>query len=309
MIKKCIGCGVVLQDEKKDELGYTPDIKNDYCKRCFRLKNYGEKKCESIDEEKIFKKVNKSNGIAFFLLDFLNINRETIGIFKKIKIPKVLVISKCDTLRKDMKFTKIKNWLKSVYNVSDEIIFISNKNAQKNANIFKIMEYNHFNTAFIMGVTNAGKSTFINSLLKSSNIKKEIVVSNKPNTTLDFIRMSILGYTIYDTPGFSYTGFNERLANREIKPITYQIKAGTGIIINETINIYFEENNSVTLYLANNNVKRDYKMDIPDKKTSMLDNSDLVIPGLGFINIKNKTIVRSNIGGFEVRRNMSGEEK
>ena len=42
MSKTCIGCGVVLQDENMSQEGYTSNIENDICSRCFRMKNYGE---------------------------------------------------------------------------------------------------------------------------------------------------------------------------------------------------------------------------------------------------------------------------
>ena len=76
MNKRCIGCGLLLQDQDELEPGYTPNLKNDYCKRCFRLKNYGEKNEETVNEENILKKVNKGEGLAFFLVDFLNLNQE-----------------------------------------------------------------------------------------------------------------------------------------------------------------------------------------------------------------------------------------
>ena len=41
MNKKCLGCGVELQDENMLLDGYTVNLENDLCKRCFRLKNYG----------------------------------------------------------------------------------------------------------------------------------------------------------------------------------------------------------------------------------------------------------------------------
>ena len=40
--KYCLGCGVVLQDSNILSPGYTVDLSNDYCSRCFKLKNYGE---------------------------------------------------------------------------------------------------------------------------------------------------------------------------------------------------------------------------------------------------------------------------
>lgn len=309
MIKKCTGCGIALQTTDKEGQGYTPNIKNEYCMRCFRLKNYGEKKEETVDEKKILSKVNKSMGIAFFLIDFFNINIETIEIFKKIAIPKVLVISKCDTLRKEMKFTKIKNWLKNVYDIDTDIYFISNKNNFKNINIFKIMELKHFKTAYIMGITNAGKSTFLNSLLKKINSNKEIVVSNKPNTTLDFIKFRFDEFIIFDTPGFSYKNLGDSLINSEVKPITYQIKGETNIIINDKISINFSEDNSVTFYIINKNIKKNYKIDENNKFEILLPkNSDFIIPGIGFMNVKKSTKIKTNIKCFEIRPNISGED-
>ena len=96
MNKICLGCGKILQNTNEKELGYTTCLKNKYCRRCFRLKYYGEKKEEKVDELEILKRVNKGTGIVFFLIDFLNINKETIALFKKIKLKKVLVISKSD---------------------------------------------------------------------------------------------------------------------------------------------------------------------------------------------------------------------
>ena len=44
--KKCIGCGVELQHEDKNGIGYVPEEKfiseeNLLCQRCFKIKNYG----------------------------------------------------------------------------------------------------------------------------------------------------------------------------------------------------------------------------------------------------------------------------
>jgi len=42
MTKKCLGCGSTLQDKDMEKEGYTINIEKDYCRRCFKLKNYGE---------------------------------------------------------------------------------------------------------------------------------------------------------------------------------------------------------------------------------------------------------------------------
>ncbi|MDE5539557.1 MAG: GTPase RsgA [Bacilli bacterium] len=309
MIKKCIGCGVTLQDSAKDELGYTPDLKKAYCMRCFRLKNYGEKKeGETVSEKHIITKVNNSKGLVFFLIDYLNLNKYTLALFKQIKLPKVLVISKSDTLRRDMKFSKIKTWLNKVYAITEDIVFISSKNNFQNLNIFKYMTKNQSHTCFIMGLTNAGKSTFINSILKQNGLHKEIVTSNKPNTTLDFIKLKINDYTIYDTPGFDYLSLNSKIIDSEIKPITYNITKPVTIHFNDTIDIFFAEPNHITIYTTDNSVKRIYNNTVGDGHlVTIPENYDLVLPGLGFINIKSACQITSTIANIEVRASISGD--
>lgn len=310
MIKKCIGCGVILQDTDKNVLGYTPNIKNEYCMRCFRLKNYGEKKeNETVNEEAIIKKVNKSKGIVFFLIDYLNLNKYTLDIFKKINLPKVLIVSKSDTLRKEMKFNKIRDWLNKIYDIRDEIAFISSKNNFKNINIFKYMDKMNINTCFIMGITNAGKSTFINSILKQKGINKEIVTSNKPNTTLDFIKLKINDYVVYDTPGFDYLSLNHNIANKEIKPVSLNITKPVTISVNGATLFYFDSPNNITIYATHNNIKRIYKNTIKNPYIfKVSNNSDIIIPGVGFINVKKSCKVESIIEILEVRPNISGED-
>lgn len=305
MIKKCMGCGVILQNADKQALGYTPDIKNDYCMRCFRLKNYGEiRDNEVIDEASILNKVNKSKGLVFFFVDYLNICKYTIETFKKIKIKKILVINKIDVLRKDMKFLKIKKWLQNEYNISDEIIFLSNKSGFGTSVIMDYIERSSHDPVYVMGITNAGKSTFINHLLKEYKINKEIVTSKKPNTTLDFIKFRINNITIFDTPGFTYPNMSSELINSRIKPITYQIKKDSSIIIG-SYQITFLFPTSVTLYLSTSNFKRVYKVGVGNEY-KLKENQDIVLPGLGFINVKQKGTVVINNKNIEIRSSISG---
>ena len=305
MSKICIGCGVIMQTDDEKAIGYTPDLKNDYCRRCFRLKNYGERKNkEEINEDRILNKVNKSKGTAFFLIDFLNINQKTISLFNKIKIPKVLIISKSDTLRRDMKPEKIKLWLEQTYQIKDKIFFISNKPNFKSNNILKIGEELGFKTLFIMGITNAGKSTFINKLIKEHGLKKEILTSNKPNTTLDFIKIKIGDFTIYDTPGFTYENDHLALIKKEIKPISYIIKKNTTIIINDTYRLFFENNNKVIFY-GTTTITRKYNQTKEKYSLSIPQNSDIVIPGIGFLNIKMSCQIFANKKDLEIRLDSS----
>ena len=303
MNKICKGCGLTL-NTIKDTPGYTPDLKNDFCMRCFRLKNYGEKKEETIiSNGELVKKINKKKGIVFFLIDFLNINNETILLFKKIKLPKALIISKCDTLRKEMKRPKIKEWLRKTYNITEDIYFSSSKRNYLDFNIFEYLRKREEKVGIITGITNAGKSSFINNLLKNNNLKREILVSSKTNTTLDFIKLKFADLTIYDTPGFSYTNLNNKIIMKEVKPISLNLKEGN-IIINDYI-FHFNKPNQVILYLNTPEYKKDYQnYDLP-YSLKIQANSDLILPGIGFLNIKNETEITTNLPNGELRKDVS----
>ena len=306
MSKFCLGCGVKMQSEDEFQLGYTPNLKNDYCKRCFRLKNYGEvKDGEVIDEEKIFKRVNGGSGMAFFLVDFLNISDFTLNLYRRINIPKALVISKRDTLRKEVKESKVRAWLKQVYQVEEPILFISNKSYYPSSNIFKVMDENQVNTAYLMGVTNAGKSTFLNLLLQKNGLKPQILASKKPNTTMDFIPIKIGDYTIIDTPGFSYLHDDYPLINKEIKPISYVVKANTLLVVGDYI-LSFLGDNQVTYY-GIIPIKREYQNNQLNLFSySLGENQDIVLPGIGFINIKKSGVILASQPNLEVRLDISG---
>lgn len=311
MTKKCMGCGVLLQNHDKELVGYTPNLDKDYCMRCFRLKNYGElKRMDTVHEEEILTKVNKKNGMVFFLIDYYNIQKYTLAIFKKIKLPKVLVVSKSDLLRKEMKYEKIKKWLYEVYNIEEDILFISNSSKTISNNIFRYMDNHFFKTAYIMGITNAGKSTFINSLLKENHIQKEILTSDKENTTLDFIPIKINDYMIYDTPGFTFKHLDTAKSFKNmIKPITFQLKENTTIVIDNKWKYYFLNPTSVSIYANTLDIKREYK-EIKEKvkEFALFKNSDIIIPGIGFMNVKEECSILSNVSEMEIRKNISGVE-
>ena len=55
---KCLGCGVLLQYDDINGLGYTNDISNDRCMRCFRLSNYGEYSKVKLDNSDFIKIIN-----------------------------------------------------------------------------------------------------------------------------------------------------------------------------------------------------------------------------------------------------------
>lgn len=330
MSKKCIGCGSIIQHEDKNKIGYAPIPKSGeakYCERCFKITHYNEKlilPLENINEY-IIDEVNKNSKYVFFMIDLLNINEETINTFKNINVPKTLIISKLDIIPKSIKETLIEEWIKDTYKINNDIKFLSTKKNINTRLIVKTLKELNINSAHILGFTNAGKSTLINKICEQNNIEgKTITTSILPNTTVDFINIPITeNITIIDSPGFTskYTLYDNTeydlmkniLPKNIINPITEQTKENTSLIIENKIRINANSKNSFTFYMSNA-IKIDKvfekNTDLTNEellKYNIKDNTDIVIKGLGFINIKkacNLTINTKYKELIEIRESM-----
>ncbi len=330
MNKKCIGCGIKLQTNNKDLPGYVKEDKYNeakYCERCFKLIHYNEYKQVDIKNINniLIDRINKEKHLTFFLIDLLNLSTETINYYKKIEADKVLVISKKDIIPKSIKEEKIIKFIKDTYDINEDILLIS---ALKGNNISKIVTKtisSNTNTIYIAGYTNSGKSTLINYLCEKNNIKPVITTSSIPNTTLDFLSLTIDGITIIDTPGFIlsntiYDNTDYKLIKRinpkkYLKPLTYQTKDITGFQIEDKMYLTTSNTNSLTFYISNDiKVDKVYKNKLNNLNKinlSIDDNTDLIIKGLGFVNIKKKsniTIYCNKDNIFEVRKSIFTKE-
>lgn len=313
MNRKCQGCGSVFQCVNPMENGYIRKDKidsADYCERCFKIIHYG--KTLVVDEPKdinsIIDIVNSEIKHSLFLVDLFNIDSITIDTYNKISKPKTLIISKSDIFKNVLRDDQIKNLLRNYYHIDDNIIF-SNMNYNNNAkDIVNYLEKNHIKESYILGYINSGKSTLINKILELTNQEiKGLTTSYIPHTTMDFITITISdSLKLIDSPGFSLNATltdNVALLKKintkcHIKPITYQMKENDIIVIENLVNIKTTEKNSFTLYI--NHLLSHKKIYKPIKKNDKLElvipsNSDLVIKGIGFINIKRPSHITINI--------------
>lgn len=267
--KRCLGCGVLLQDENVLQEGYTTNIENDLCQRCFRMKNYGEYQVvtKSNDEYlNILKGVGETKDLVLYITDLLNLEQNLEEIRSIIDNKMILVLNKKDVFPQSVKEEKLKQYIEKKGLNFEEIIVIS---TAKNYNIDYLLKrikfYQTSKNVYVIGHTNAGKSSLINKLIKnySQNVQ-ELTESPLPSTTLSTITIEIDEYlTLIDTPGLVDNGsmlnhvdkdMVKRInAKKEIKPRTYQLKKNQSIIIEDLVRIdYVEgEKNSFTLYISN----------------------------------------------------------
>ena len=297
MSKKCLGCGVLLQDENVLQEGYTTSLDNDICQRCFRLKNYGEYTKSSktnLEFMEILRSVGETKDLVLYITDLLNLEKDMNEISNYIPNKMILVLNKKDVLPKSVKEEKLINYLKDNFNYNFlEIIVVSVK---KNYNIDYLLKrikyYQTSKNVYVVGHTNAGKSTLINKLIKN--------YSDNTQEINDYL-------TLIDTPGVIDNGsitnyvddkmLKKISPKKEIKPKTYQIRKNQSIVIEDFLRIdYIEgERNSFTVYMSNDlkikrllNSKNPQLTDLNKISYDVLYNNDLVIKGLGFVKIVNK---------------------
>lgn len=300
-MNKCIGCGVQLQTEEKNQLGYTTNIEKKLCERCFRIRNYGEYKTVTKSNEEfinILKNINNTKDLVILVIDIFNLNKNLDVIKQNIKNDILLVLTKRDILPKSTHDEKLLEYIDDYkLNIKDKIVISSNKNYNFDKLYELINRYKTSKNVYVVGYTNAGKSTMINKLIYNySDNTDEITTSILPSTTLNEINIKINDdLNIIDTPGVLieknfYNILNGKelkkiIPKKEIKPLSYQAKEKQYILIDKYA--YIEtENMNIVLFMSNTlNIKRIYKKPNVEleKHHIQVDNCDVVINGLGFI--------------------------
>lgn len=325
MNKICFGCGVKLQSENPSNIGYIPEAKykdSSYCQRCYKIIHYGKNETNEAPKEikNIIRAINTDNKFVVFLTDFLSINSKIMDIFHNIKNNKMLIISKRDIIPRSVKEITIINYLRNNYNINTDIKFISSNNNYGVDAFYNYLYKRNIDAAYIIGESNSGKSTFINKLISKTNSKiNKITTSNVPNTTMDFIRIKLNeDLTIIDSPGFVIPSIdNDIITNKNniknnINPRTFQMKENEMLSI-ENIYLMFSENTPITLYLSNDIVVNKYFKEVEfDNEIKISKNSDLIINGLGFINIKKKCNIKTfnlNSDILELRESIFSDDR
>ena len=299
---KCVGCGIKLQNKNVNEVGYTPNLNNELCERCFKLKNYNilTNKGININNDKLINKINELNACVLFLVDFINLDSEVIEAYKKIKSKKILIITKADIIPKNIKYQKLIQNIKNIYDIKEDLILTSSKTKLNIKTITKLcLEEKNICLA---GFTNAGKSSLINALVGS-----DITVSKKSNTTQDFIKLNVDGINIYDAPGFMSNINRENIPRSIIRPITYQFPSKHYLLIQD-IKLNILENSNFTIYVGNEaNIIRRKENENVECKIIVPKNSDVIIKGFCFINFKNTCMISLNTKDYEIRPSIVGD--
>lgn len=338
---RCIGCGALIQVDDPNKSGYLPmsalkkaiDRDELLCQRCFRLRHYNEiQPVELTDDDfaSLLHQISDTRALIVYVIDVFDVTGSEISGLPRFvgqDNPILVVANKVDLLPKLLNKNRLKNWLQAelkAQGIKPVDIFLTSATHPQNldALLAEIDELRAGRDVFVVGVTNVGKSTLINQIIKTSTGVKDLITTSRfPGTTLDRIEIPLSdGKYLIDTPGIikrdqiahvlSDKDLKYALPKNEIKPRTYQLNPEQTLFIGGLARFDFEsgERASFTAYFENNlNLHRTklagadafYEKHVgtlltPAPKTATplvkhtfktTEKSDIVFAGLGWISV------------------------
>lgn len=317
-MNKCSGCGVILQTNDSKELGFASLKEHSLCERCFRVKHYSEyQKVVKDDKDimSILQSINKTDDLVVLVVDLMDIPSDLSVINQYLTNDTILVLTKRDLLPKSLFEDKLLEYVNGKYVKKIIVSSINNYNFDE---LFEsINYYKKSENVYVVGYTNAGKSTLINKLIYNyTELDSNLTTSFLPSTTLDTISIKINDeLTIIDTPGIIDNGniinhvdskkIKLIVPKKTIRPVTYKVVSTQYFIVDNLMSLESSKN-TLIFYMANQlPLKRLFKniafKDLVKHEINVKANHDLVISGLMFIKcMKDEKIIVHTLKDVDV---------
>lgn len=275
----CAGCGVQLQSADPKKVGFAPanalEKEVPICQRCFRIKHYNEASTVTLGDDeylRILNKIGDTKALVVKVVDLFDFDGSWLRGLPRLVggNPILLAVNKVDLLPKNINRNRLLNWIRksaSEYGVKPvDVVLISAKSGTGMDKLVEAMDkFRKKRDVFVVGVTNVGKSSLINRLLKQyGEVEVEITTSHFPGTTLDVIEIPIDDHSsLFDTPGIinrdqlihhlSPEEYRFILPDKPIKPKVYQLQERQSLFIGGLARVDFVkgERQPFVFYLSN----------------------------------------------------------
>ncbi|MCM1514523.1 MAG: 50S ribosome-binding GTPase [Anaeroplasma bactoclasticum] len=238
-MSRCIGCGVKIQTNDPNAIGYIPEIaliergEQVYCKRCYDIRHHNIKYLANYNTDAYYEKmkiIQRQRALVVLMIDVLDIYGGFIPHLSTCigENPVLIVVNKVDILPKGFQIQKLENRIREIaQDHSIQVIAIMMISAKKPKDVQKVIEKisklkypiqrkkehgyirnkekaTRFGDCYIVGCASVGKSTFMNMVGKLTlHYPDEVITTNSQyQTTLDFIKWPLdQNSNLIDTPG------------------------------------------------------------------------------------------------------------
>lgn len=216
----CKGCGALIQNKDDKLPGYVSDdlliskrVDEIVCQRCFRIRHYSESfpyTVSNSDYLQVIDKIKSEDALIVKIVDIFDFSGSFVPAIKELTGNEdvILVGNKMDLMPKNVKPSRILNWLQVMLNaqgftVLDSVLLSAKYGDNFDELMEKIYQYKGNRNVYIVGSSNVGKSRIINQILRRyMGAASDIVTESlSPQTTIGLIGFQLTDETyIYDTP-------------------------------------------------------------------------------------------------------------
>lgn len=293
---QCTGCGIELQSQDNELVGYIPEskISDQICQRCFQLThyNYSSIKIDHVDFleqlDTTLASYSYEDTMIIYIVDLLDIHATLIeGAARRISsYPVIFIGNKLDLLPVTIKYNQVKDWFSKLLrseNIFPTDIWLTSFTKLQGFQVIQdeILSRSKIKNIIVLGTSNVGKSTFVNQLIGTQN---KATTSIQPGTTLQPIIFKLTDKTnIIDTPGvlnihqmtnyLTKDSLKKVLPAKRIRPKSFQIYEPTAIFIERLAVINISTAVSITIITHTSNELKIHRTKL--EKSSQIFNSDI----------------------------------
>ncbi|MDY0211017.1 MAG: GTPase [Acholeplasma sp.] len=245
-MKKCNGCGIILQSDSEQALGYVKSLDHDLCMDCFNLKHYQKVKNQTIIKGDM--PYVKEEALIVYVL---SVNHLSLRLKYRLdrhfpNSKSILVLNHLDTLEKSVNVNRMIHKIREEANVLkmrfEEIIPVS---ALQNYNIDLLIQtlnyYQNHHNIYLVGFQNSGKSLLFKRILEKQHVETTVLSGKKPGLTQGTFEMPYQDKLIIDTPGIfleggiaeflPYESYKDLAIETRVKPTIYQLNEGQSVYL------------------------------------------------------------------------------